>query len=32
MSTKTKNIVVTVLFACFLAAFSLFCWLKPADE
>ena len=32
MSTKTKNIVVTVLFACFLASFALFCWLKPADS
>lgn len=32
MSTKTKNIVVTLLFACFLAFFSLFCWLKPADD
>ena len=32
MSTKTKNIVVSVLFACFLAAFSIFCWLKPSDE
>ena len=32
MSTKTKNIVVTLLFACFLAVFSLYCWFKPADD
>ena len=31
MTTKTKNIVVSVVFALFLAVFSLYCWLKPAD-
>jgi len=31
MTTKTKNIVVTVVFALFLAVFSLYCWFKPAD-
>lgn len=32
MTTKLKNIVVSVLFAAVLTGMSLFAWLKPADE
>ena len=32
MTTKIKNITVTVLFAVVLLGMSLFAWLKPADE
>jgi len=31
MTNKTKNITVTILLACFLAAMSIFAWVKPAD-
>ena len=32
MTTKVKNITVTILFAAVLTGMSLFAWLKPADE
>ena len=32
MTTKVKNITVSILFAAVLTAMSLFAWLKPADD